>query len=576
MHRFSRKTALCVLGFLLLAAFGGLWFVSPPWSRDGNMVVLSGNTPNALNHAQFISHSNSTQEIEVILGLEVRDEDKLDALLAEQSDPKSPQFRKFITPAEFKQRFSPDQADVDKVKAFLQSNGLTIVSVSDNNLLIHVKGTVDQFENAFKVQINNYRLHTKLHISNDRDPSVPAHLRGIVRSVIGLNSFARFEPRHKMATSGNQMQPRANPSGYGADDIAKVYDYPNQNNPNATTKYSGKGVTAAIATAYGYDKKDVEKYWKQYGIKRSGSLTDVAVNGTTKQLEGETTLDLQQLGAQAPGADIIMYIGKDPSFVTFSLIFNQIVNDNKADVVSISWGLCEDYTGNAQMYPEHISFKQGAAQGIAFFAAAGDDGAYDCGDGKTLGVDYPSSDPHVTAVGGTTLTLNADGSRKSEKAWSGGGGGISGFYARPSWQPQGKGIPAGDKRVSADWALVSDPATGYSMYFQGRWETAGGTSFAAPAVAGLWALGTEAAGGTRLGPASPTLYRLGQSTDYAKTFTDITTGDNGNGQGPGYNAGPEWDHPTGWGVPSAAEFVKWLANDKATPATPPTPAPTKK
>lgn len=571
MHRFSKKTAYWVLGLLLFAGFSALWLVSPPWSREGNMVVLSGNTPAALNQAQFVNHSNPTQEIEVILGLDVRDEAKLDALIAAQADPKSPEFRKFITPAEFKQRFSPAQADVDKVVAYLQTNGLTVLSVSDNNLLIHVKGSVDEFEKAFKVRINVYRLHSKTHLSNDRDPSVPAELRGVVRAVIGLNTFAEYEPRHVRNTQAqNQLQPRAaRPVGFGADEIAKVYKYPNQNNPAATKKYDGTGVTVAIATAYGYDPKDVELYWKTYGIKRTGKITDIPVNGKTKQLEGETTLDLQQLGAQAPGADILMYIGKDPKFTTFTKIFNEIVNDNKASVVSISWGLCEDNTGAAQMYPEHISFKQGAAQGIAFFAAAGDDGAYDCGDGKTLAVDYPSSDPYVTAVGGTTLELNSDGSRKSEKAWTGGGGGVSGHYARESWQT-GKGVPAGDKRVSADLSLVSDPATGYSMYFQGNWESAGGTSFAAPAWAALWALGNEAAG-QRLGPANPTVYRLGQTADYAKTFVDINKGDNGNNQGPGYNAASDWDHPTGWGVPNGDALIDWLVNDKATPATPATP-----
>lgn len=566
MTRFSSKTAYWVLGFVLLAVFGALWLVSPPWSRSGSMVQLTGNTPAVLSSAQYVQHSNPTQEIEVVLGLEIRDEATLDALIASQNDPKSPNFRKYITPSEFKQKFSPAQADVDKVVAYLKSNGLKVVSVSDNRVLIVCKGTVDQLEKTFKVRINVYKLHAKAHLSNDRDPSVPAELRGVVRSVIGLNTFAEY---HSNLKHSNKPAQATRPVGLGADDIAKAYQVPSSNNPNATTKYSGKGVTIGIATVYNYSRKDLDEYWKQYGIKRTGSLSNVHVNGNSKQLEGETTLDLQQAGAQAPGADIIAYLAGDPSMTSFALMFNQIVTDNKAQIVSISWGLCEDNTGSAAMYAEHVSFKQGAAQGITFFAAAGDDGAYDCGDGTTYGADYPSTDPYVTAVGGTALELNADGTRKSETAWSGAGGGISTEYQRPTWQ-SGKGVPQNDKRVTSDVSLVADPATGYAMYFQGRWEQAGGTSFSAPAWAGMWALAQEAKG-QRI-TANDVLYRMGQSADYGTLFYDVTTGNNGNGTGPGYNAGSDWDHPTGWGVPNMDAVVQWLVNDKPTP-DPATPAP---
>jgi kumamolisin len=564
MKRFSKKTSYWMLGSLLLAVFGALWLVSPQWSRTG-MVVLSGNTPPVLSSATFVSHSNPTQDIEVVIGLNLRDEAALDALLAEQNDPKSPNFRKFITAADFKTRFSPQQADVDKVVAYLKSNGLTIEEITDNRVLIKVKGTAKQFETTFNVAINVYQLHAKVHLSNDRDPSVPRELRGIVNSVVGLSTFAEYH---------NKMKPSAKPQattpvGFGATDIAKAYDFPNQSNANAKQRHSGKGVTIGVATVYTYNQSDVDAYWKQYGVKRTGKINDVRINGHSKQLDGETTLDLEQSSSQAPGADIIMYLGNDPSMNTFALMFNRIVTDDKADIVTISWGLCEANTGSAQIASEHVSFKQGAAQGMSFFAAAGDDGAYDCGDPSSMGVDYPSSDPFVTAVGGTALELNADGSRKSESAWSGAGGGTSIEYDRPAWQTTvANGLPQGTKRETSDISLNSDPATGYSMYFHGAWDQAGGTSFAAPATAGMWALGLEAAGGARITP-NPTLYRIGASSDYSKLFFDVITGDNGAGVGPGLAAGPGWDHPTGWGTPNASALIEWLVNDKAQPVAPP-------
>ena len=123
----------------------------------------------------------------------------------------------------------------------------------------------------------------------------------------------------------------------------------------------------------------------------------------------------------------------------------RLCNDKvKRTIVSISWGLCEAYSGAAELQTLDTIFKQGAAQGISFFAAAGDSGAYDCGDGN-LGVDSPASDPYVTGVGGTNLQLNA-GAYGSESVWSnpsdtqrspngaGGGGGVSNTFAQPSWQ----------------------------------------------------------------------------------------------------------------------------------------------
>lgn len=563
MRGFSKKTSYWVLGLLLVTFFGALWLVSPQWTKTG-MVVLSGNTPPVLSSAQLLNHGNPTQEIEVVIGLNLRDEAGLDKLIQDQNDPASPEFRKYITPATFKERYAPTQSDVDKVVSYLQSHGITVDEVADNRVLISVRGTVKQFEAAFDVSINEYELDGKHYISNDRDPSVPANLRGIIRSVVGLSTFAELQSKLKPSAKPHSSRP----SGYGARDIATAYNFPNQNNKNAARKYTGKGVTIAIATAYGYKRSDVDEYWKEYGIKRTGSLTDVHVKGKTKKIEGETTLDLQQAGAQAPGADIIMYIGKNPRLTTFAWMYGQIVMDNKADIVSISWGLCEINEGSAAIQSEHLSFKQGVAQGITFFAAAGDDGAYDCGEkgDTTYAVDYPSSDPYVTAVGGTALRLNGDGSRRSERAWSGGGGGTSTEFDRPSWQKNaGNGFPQGDKRETADVSLVADPNTGYSTYFEGAWDQAGGTSFAAPATAGLWALAQEATN-VRI-VANPTLYRLGNSAGYSNVFYDVTTGNNGDGKGPGFSTGTGWDHPTGWGSPDGTALVNWLVNDKPRPAT---------
>jgi kumamolisin len=549
-----------------------------PFSRT---VALQGHTPSVVNEAELVSHANPGDVQTVVIGLALKNEADLEKLIDEQDDPNSPNYQKYLTTDEFKATYSPDQADVDAVTTWATGAGLTVVDVSDNRTLIEIEGTTEQFEKAFQVKLNRYRLQragatggTTEFTSNNSDPRIPAHLKSVIQSVIGLNTGAQFESHMRLAPSQpvshlNMLQSRATPYGIGPQDVANVYNFPNDSNRNAAKKYSGAGRKVAIATAYTYNQSDVDDYWKQYGITRTGTIRNIYIKGQATQADTETTLDLQQLGAAAPGADILMYIAKDPAFTKFTKVFNQIVVDNEADVVSVSWGLCEVWTGSRQMKTEHNIFLQAASQGIVIFAAAGDDGAYDCRGMKQvqLAVDYPSSDPYVTAVGGTEL-FHRNGRRTSEKAWTGTGGGKSSEYKRKAWQV-GAGIPAGDERVTSDVSMAADPYTPYSILFEGKWIASGGTSISAPNWAALWIMSTEAAG-KRIGSGNARIYRMGNSADYSKLFYDVTQGDNGDGRGPGYSAGTGWDHPTGWGAPNGVNILNWLVTDvttrKAAPA----------
>lgn len=578
--QFKKRSIFALLTTSLLAAFCA-WAIFGSHAILGGVYTLPGHTPLALGESQLLRHSDPAQTQRIIVSLQLRDEAELDKLIEEQNDPASPNYQKFLTPDEFNKRFAPEQADVDAVTDFLKNKGLTVVEVTPNRTLVVAEGTVEQLENAFKVTINDYRLQhagmVRQFSSNADDPKVPGNLKSVVQSVIGLNTLARYESRLKKAPLGPESMVRSGnaqqlPAGLSPQELATVYDFPNENNKNATRKLTGKGRTVAIATAEGYNRADVDEFWKTYGITRSGALTDIDIGGTVTTVNEETTLDLEQLGAQAPGADILMYKGVDPAFTTFTLVFNRIVTDNKADAMSVSWGLCEKWTGARQMKTEHGIFKQAAAQGIALFAASGDDGAYDCRGEKKVDyqVDYPSADPYVTAVGGTRMT-SFDGKRLSERAWTGSGGGKSTEWKRQSWQ-KGPGVPGGDERVSADVSLNADPWTGYAIYYEGNWISAGGTSISAPNWTALWILASEAAG-KRIGQASPMLYRAGNSGDYGKLFHDITAGDNGDFRGPGYPSGTGWDHPTGWGVPNGTALVDWIKGSVAAkPADPAQPA----
>ncbi|HNB18191.1 MAG TPA: S53 family peptidase [Candidatus Obscuribacter sp.] len=524
-------------------------------------VVLSGSTPDSVEDSSLVRHADPERRIEIVIGLNVRNEADLDNLLERQADPQSPDYLKFLSVDDFVRLYSPAQTDVDEVVKHLTLNGIRVKQIARNRLLVHAEGTVAQMERAFHVTINEYSYFAgtagnatvKTFYSNDRDPSIPAHLKDVVVSVLGLNDLDRLQSR---AVSPRNPTAKASQAALSPADVATAYNLPNENNRAGSRKLTGEGVTMAIVTAEGYNKSDVEGYWQHHGVKRNGRVIDVPVNGTTKEVNEETTLDLELMGSQILDADIYMYIAYDAKFVNFALAFNQMVVDNHASVMSVSWGLCERGTGWLMMKTENAIFKQAASQGIALFASSGDDGVYDCKEKKLRWeVDFPSSSPYVTAVGGTTLTIK-DGARSSESAWDGSGGGISSHFTRPKWQ-DGKGVPSGDKRVSADVSMVADPSTGYSLYYDGKWAKIGGTSASGPQWAALWGLSVQAVG-KRLGPANSHIYRAGRSSDAGKIFFDVVTGMNGAGRGPGYKAAPGWDYPTGWGAPDGEALIRHL------------------
>ncbi len=558
MNKFIEKINVRAFSILIAGALNIFLFVVPAWPQANSATVaIEGNTSPSLQSATLVGHRDPYALMEIVVGLTMRDEKDLDDLIARQNDPSSTDFHNFITPADFARRFGPLQADVDLVRQQLASNGLTVLQVSPNNMLVQARGTVWQIEQAFNVNINIYNLRGEQHFSNGRDPSVPSSLQGIVASVTGLTSLDRF---HGNLRANDQAD--ATQVIYTPQQIATAYNFPNViDKYHGETIYSGKGEKIAIATAYVYKTSDIDYFWKYLGITRTGSVSLVHVNGSTDVTDIEPTLDIEQAGSQAPGADILVYAAPTSTYANFLLVFSKIVNDNLAQEASVSWESCENAYGRANIKSLDAVFKQGVAQGIAFFAGSGDNGAYDCSaTSTTLAVAYPASDPYVTAVGATSLHLQADGRYASETAGVNGGGGVSSVFARPSWQV-GPGVPKNANRDLADVSFDGESNTGYYIYYQGGWYAEGGTSMGGPNWAALWALRGQAAAGKRTGMANTPLYKLGASSVYHDNLHDITTGSNGDGTGPGYKAGPNWDYPTGWGTPNGTPLVHWLAKN---------------
>jgi kumamolisin len=436
----------------------------------------------------------------------------------------------------------------------LQSQGFSVLQVAPNRMLIEARGTVAQVEQAFAVRINTYRLRGQQHFSNDRDPSVPSALSGVVQSISGLSSIDRAYSMAKIQPLGATVL-----AYYTPWQIATAYNFPSRlNKVHGTTTYDGAGITIAIATVYNYQTSDVDFFWNYFtAIKRTGSTTIVPVGGGSTTVNFETTVDVEQAGAQAPGANLLVYETPNSVVSTLQVMYNQIVTDNKAQIMSTSWVACEAATGSAFIMSDEAIFKQGVSQGITFFVGSGDNGAY--GDACTISpptpaVDYPSSSQYFTAVGGTQVLLGSTNHITSETAWSGSGGGVSSIITHPTWQT-GAGVPKSSNRLNSDVAFDASDATRYYVYWQGAWVGGYGTSFGGPNWAALWSLGLQALKGKRVGSAAPSVYKiLGTGgTVYTTNFRDITSGNNGY-----YSATKDWDYPTGVGTPKGTQLVNWM------------------
>ncbi|EQD27495.1 Peptidase S53 propeptide, partial [mine drainage metagenome] len=253
-----------------------------------------------------------------------------------------------------------------------------------------------------------------------------------------------------------------------------------------------------------------------------------------------------------------------------------LVASDRVDVVSLSWGENDvgTYNAYASACPAACNastdgsyevlgpvLAAAALEGITVLAASGDCGAADGTSG--LSTNFPASDPYVTGVGGTQLTVSSSGVYGGEIAWSGNStgatapgcqnqGGSGGGYApfpRPWWQ-QGTGLPSSPATRGVP-DVAADASTAAQVYYGGGPTGVGGTSLATPIWAGFTAIADQYAGHP-LGFLNPSLYTILRGSNYSAIFHDIRSGSNG------YSAGTGWDPVTGIGTPRLDRLVAAL------------------
>ena len=332
-------------------------------------------------------------------------------------------------------------------------------------------------------------------------------------------------------------------SGYDAAQLADAY----------ALAGDGAGVRVGIVTWGPASEEDFDAYAAANGLP-SG---DLAHHGDCSGgALAEWDLDAQMVKAAAPRAEVHVFCAPRAAFADLQRALDAAIAFG-VDVVSMSWGTCEDRVPPATAAALHRSAANASARGIALFAASGDGGSRECTrwsvGQQALRTAWPATSPLVVAVGGTRLSPEWSETAWNACApcpdaeWSATGGGVSVLHEAPWWQGSGM-------RESPDVAAVADRGTGVAVRTGGAWLAMGGTSAATPLWAGAWAALVGEVG--RTGPPGPLLYAAP-----AGVWRDVVDGTNGD-----YAAGPGRDLATGWGGLQGAPLLAHLA------ALPPPPA----
>jgi kumamolisin len=544
-------------------------------AKDGPALKkFVSHIPKAVNSFSDQGKMDETQQLPVTFALGTNNQAELDQEVTAMYQAGSPTYHQFMTPDTFRAKYAPTAAQVEQVKSYLISQGVVPTSVDAGQMLVHATASVASLNSALHTEIHQYKdskgtAYFAPAYEIQADASMP------IQGVLGLQNVTKAHGNAvKKASSGPKQGTTSNPNGatgpgggFAPADIAKAYNMP-------TTAANGAGQTLAVFELDGYDLSDIIGYESNFGLPAL-TPTNVLVDSATGVPGGgiaEVTLDIELQLAVAPGASkLIVYEGTNSEQGIID-VYTKIANDNSAKEISTSWGSSEDSISTADLQSENTVFEQMAAQGQSIFSAAGDSGAED--DGSTLSIDDPSGQPFMTAVGGTTLTTNSDGSYGSETTWTDGGGGVSSVWSIPSWQPASiistASLGSTAMRNIPDVSVNADPNTGYAIFLQGGWSTWGGTSAAAPIWAGFSALVNQARvanGMSVIGLMNPSLSSVGQGSSYGASFHDISDGST-NGH---YPAVTGFDDATGWGTPNGTGLFDALTNSNPGTTTSPSP-----
>jgi subtilase family serine protease len=669
--------------------------------RDSNLIVLRGNV-HPLARPEYdrglAPASLPMDRMMLLLKRSPQQEAALGVLLAQQEDRTSPNYHRWLTPAQFGAEFGPSDQDIQTIETWLESQGFSVDRVSTGRTVIEFSGSAGEIQSTFHTEIHRYVLPSGAqHWANSTDPEIPAALAPVVAGIRSLNSFFPRPLSHvvsvvRSSLLASQAKPQpmytfqatsacSAPQTFGVapagnicfmivpSDFATIYNI----TPLWSAGIDGSGETIAIANDSNVNLSDVSSFRSLMGLPAKSPQVILAA-GADPGLSGdesEAVLDVEWSGAVAKNATIDLVIAPS-SNTSFGgdIAAQYIIDNNLAPILSYSFGAPEECsTGGVGGFYGAL-WQQAAAEGITVLVASGDDGSAGCDVASANGpavqpathgleVNGLASPPNDVAVGGTdfndvsnpgsywntgdststsqasakgyipetawndsctnsvfsTAPLNAQFGNSQEAACnnatlgsngfiapSGGSGGVSSAYSKPTWQSGGitpndgqRDLPdvslfAGTGTISASFYYLcqsdlSNPPQTCSL--TGTIDGVGGTSVSTQVMAGIVALIDQKASGPQ-GNINPVLYSLAsQGTNTCTSaanpsstciFYDVTTGTNAmpcltgstncttatsgdangileSGGSLGYNVGAGYDLATGLGSINVANLA---------------------
>ena len=497
---------------------------------------------------------NQVLQLDLVLAL--RDPAGLKRFLSDVYNPQSPNYRHFVTPAQFTARFGPTQEQYDEVINFAKANGLQVVGGSRDGMEVQVKGTVQAIETALRVSMNTYQHPTenRIFFGTDREPSPGLSFN--LWHISGLDNYSIPKPRYVKkadfaATRGVYPEQVVSHATTGSGPSASFLGSDMRGAYATGTALTGAGQNLGLLEYYGTNLSDLNTYYANVHQTNSVPVTLLSTDGTSTSCnypscdDIEQNLDMTQALGMAPGlSSLVMYVGSTDT----AIISAMTTHNPLPTVIGCSWGWTPADPSTLDPY-----FQKMAAQGQNFFAASGDSSTW-----SSRNEAWPADDAYVVSVGGTDLTTSsAGGPWASETAWVDSGGGISpDGIAIPAWQKLSGVINSSNKGSTTlrNGPDVSANAN-FTFYTCGDQQACqanvyGGTSFAAPMWAGFIALVNQqlaSSGQSTIGFINPTVYNQNVTSSYATNFHDITSGTSG-----GFSAVTGYDLVTGWGSPKPA------------------------
>jgi xanthomonalisin len=546
-----------------------------------------------------------SQPLHITVVLKGRNDNALDKFLREQNQPGSANYQYYLTPAEFKARFAPTDAQVQAVVSHLRASGFRNITVSANNKLVSADGNANSVQSAFNASLKRFNYRGKPVYGNDTAAQVPSELGDTVDAVLGLQNAERphrmihrllpatalIDPQSQattMASAGQQV-------AHKPTDFAQIY--------GASSLPAATNTTVGIITWGDMTQTiaDLKQFTQSAGLATVKTAVVPGGQGTLADDGDPSEWDLDSqdiIGVSGGVKQLIFYAAingdsSDSGLTDASLTeaYNTATTDDVAKVINVSLGEDEaSANSDGSLGAADAVFKQAAAQGQIFSVSSGDAGVYQWSTSpegapgfignynssgtkittkitmSKYGVSSPASSPYVVAVGGTTLSTTGTTTWGGETVWNEGaayadigqdgypadnsariwatGGGISAYEAVPSWQTPVIGSSL-KNRALPDVAFDAASSTGALIVIDGQaGQQVGGTSLASPIFVGGFAR-VESAHNNSIGLPTQKFYQtLPTNTSLVH---DVTSGSNNGYSSYGYKPAVGWDYDTGFG-----------------------------